>query len=410
MTRKKGSVCSTGKNELRVVVACAPGSDLGVKTELELAKAALLYGDRVTVISPTLSMLMRAEGLRGFNTRQIMELLRRLAPVISTDSDLLLSNIEMMGRSMGSSNHPSGPLLAGFNEMKRGISDVAGELVSASGIDDLRPAVKQGRVQVENVDPGDEFELLVSSIEAASAKESGVRFTDSHTDRMINCFTAALGKHLEEGRNYLLFDEEVASLTAAAVEAGIIKPSSGQAGRAAQAMTASDFVGRLPTFPTATVTEVLDIRSELSSSLTHFRGSIVTVSNSFNCQPWEKGFEDDLQDAWVEIVAPALDELDWAVQERKVFRTLPPGPVSTASEMLPGLAVVGCWLAGVGHEPLISMIGAGMSATLPLLKVATARQMAGHELRMKPFYFLWQTNRVLIRVEQGSLRPWKRKI
>jgi hypothetical protein len=271
-----------------------------------------------------MSMLMRAEGLRGFNTRQIMELLRRLAPAISTDSDLLLSKIEMMGRS-----HSSGPLLAGFNEMKRGISDVAGRLVSASGIDDLRPAVTQGRVQVENVDPGDEFEFLVSSIEAASAKGSGVRFTDSHTDRMVNCFTAALGKHLEDGRNYLLFDEEVASLTAAAVRAGIIRPSSGQAGRAAQAMTASDFIARLPSFPTATVNEVLDIRSELISSLTHFRSAIVNVSDSFNCQPWDSGFEDDLQDAWVEIVAPALDDIDWAVHEKKIFNALPKGPSST---------------------------------------------------------------------------------
>jgi hypothetical protein len=47
----------------RVVVAAHPGPGLSIGPELELVKAALLYGDRVTLLSPVLTAFLRFEGL-----------------------------------------------------------------------------------------------------------------------------------------------------------------------------------------------------------------------------------------------------------------------------------------------------------------------------------------------------------
>ena len=64
-------------------------------------------------------------------------------------------------------------------------------------------------------------------------------------------------RHLSSGAEYLIFDEEVASLTEAAIDEGF-QACTGTGGRSAQAMTAAAFIGRLPTFPKATVDEVLE--------------------------------------------------------------------------------------------------------------------------------------------------------
>jgi hypothetical protein len=65
-----------------MVVAARPGPQLSAATELDLVKAALLYGNKVTVISPFTTMLLRMEGLRRFSASQHIELMRRLAPVL----------------------------------------------------------------------------------------------------------------------------------------------------------------------------------------------------------------------------------------------------------------------------------------------------------------------------------------
>src|ERR1019366_2133044 len=76
----QGSSTTTGS--FRMVVAANPGSSVTVAPELDLVKAALLYGDRVTLISPVTTMLLRVEGLQRFSPSQLIELMRRVAPVL----------------------------------------------------------------------------------------------------------------------------------------------------------------------------------------------------------------------------------------------------------------------------------------------------------------------------------------
>jgi hypothetical protein len=65
-----------------MVVAANPGSLITVAPEQDLVKAALLYGDRVTLLSPVTTMLLRVEGLGHLSARQQIELARRVAPIV----------------------------------------------------------------------------------------------------------------------------------------------------------------------------------------------------------------------------------------------------------------------------------------------------------------------------------------
>jgi len=387
-----------------MVVAANPGSSISVVPELDLLKAALLYGDKVTLLSPVTTMFLRVEGLQKFTPREQIELLRRVAPIFMPAEDVsaFQSGIEEVdgflrstarGGSVGEQFLRAG-LLQKFAPVQRMLSEVVQEIIDDAGIAQLARARAKGLVQIESADPGNAMDLLVSCIRSAKLNETSERNDDSHTDRIVETFVNKLSKHLSSGREYLIFDERIANLTEAAIREGLFTPAKGPSGRCAQAMTASGLMARLPTFPTATVDEVIDIRSELAPSLTQFRSAMVTISKSFSSAPWETDFEDEMHDAWVECVLPTVESIDASVRDNSSLLTLATGITGAANSAYPGLAIVGAGL--VGHLGAVSAItGGALAGVAPILQAVRDRTKAESEIRMQPFYFLYAADEAL---------------
>jgi hypothetical protein len=384
-----------------MVVAANAGSEITVAPELDLVKASLLYGDKVTIISPVTTMLLRVEGLGRFSPRQQIELMRRVAPVLVPAGQIaeLERGLAQMddflrtsarGGAFGDQLLRAG-LLQHFQPVQRVLSDAVQELARNAGIDQLATARAKGLVQIENADPGDAMDLLVGCILSAKHAGTGERQDDLHTDRIVGTFVEKLSRHLSSGREYLMFDEPVANLTEAAIREGLFTPARGPAGRCAQAMTASALMGRLPTFPNATVDEVLDIRKDLAPSLTRFRSAMITISKTFTSSAWESDFEDEVHDAWVETVLPAVEAIDGSVRDNNSLLSLAAGVVGAANTALPGLIIVAAGLAGHAGE----VFGGALSAGAPLLQAMRDRRDVGSAIRMQPFYFLYAVKQSL---------------
>jgi hypothetical protein len=207
---------------------------------------------------------------------------------------------------------------------------------------------------------------------------------------VIETFVDKLRKHLSAGKDYLIFDEAIASLTEAAIREGLFSPAKGPAGRCAQAMAASGLIGRLPTFPDATVDEVLDIRRELAPCLTQFRGAMVTISKNFASAAWESGFEDELQDAWVETVHPAIEAIEASVRDNHSLLSLSAGITGTAKAAWPGLAILAAGL--LRHTDVLQALGGAgaLAGAAPILQALRDRQDARDSIRMQPFCFLYR--------------------
>ena len=62
-----------------------------VAPEIELVKAGLLYGDRVTLLSPITTMLLDVAALERFSPLQQIDLVRRVAPYLSNGAELAAS-------------------------------------------------------------------------------------------------------------------------------------------------------------------------------------------------------------------------------------------------------------------------------------------------------------------------------
>jgi hypothetical protein len=181
----------------RMVAAANAGAELSVGPELDLVKSALLYGEKATILSPVTTILMRGEGLHHFNLRQLFELFRRFAPATlppdeldkfelgAVQVDRLLRILDRSGRS--------GHLLERvikepLKPHLRPLSEVVAGVASQAGIDQLARARREGLVEIENVDPGDEVDLLAFCLVAAQLAQNGQRQDSPYTDRLIETF------------------------------------------------------------------------------------------------------------------------------------------------------------------------------------------------------------------------------
>jgi hypothetical protein len=392
---------ATGSFEM--VAACNPGSSPTVAPELNLVKAALLYGDKVTLISPVTTMLLRAEGLQRFSPRQLVELVRRVAPTLLPPDQLpefeqSAKQIDGILRTAATNRSRAGqPIRTAFQQVFRPyldeLSGAVQQITDQAGLDQLARARAEGLVQIENADPGDELGLMASCIVSAQLAHTSQAPENSAIPQLLSAFVDRLSRHLSSGREYLIFDEPIANLTEAAIREGHFLPARGPAGRSAQAMAASGLMGKLPTFPNATVDEVLDIRTELAPALVPFRGAMVTISKDFTSASWESDFEDELHTAWVETVHPALQTIEASVRDNRSLLTLAAGAAGAANTALPGLAIVAAGL--LGHVDAAAAFGGAISGAAPLLQALRDRRAADNSIRMQPFYFLYAVEQSL---------------
>jgi hypothetical protein len=384
-----------------MVAAANPGTVLNVGSEVDLVKAALLYGDKVTVISPVTTMLLRAEGLQQFNPRQLVDLLRRVVPVLLPPGQLSefeqgLPEIDRLlrpGLRGGISEVNRAALHQLLGPGQRMMSEAVRNMNAEAGIDQLARARREGYVTIESADPGDEVDLLASCIVSAHLFQTGQRQANPHTGRVVETFVDKLRKHLSSGKEYLIFDEPIASLTEAAIREGLFTPAKGPKGRCAQAMAASGLMGTLPTFPKATVDEVIDIRRELAPSLAQFRSAMVTISKNFASAPWESDFEDELHDVWVETVHPAVEAIEASVRDNRSLFSLTTDYVGAANTAWSGLTIVAAGL--LGHAGAAQALGGAWAGAAPLLQVIRDRRTARNDIRMQPFYFLYKAEQAL---------------
>lgn len=121
---------------------------------------------------------------------------------------------------------------------------------------------------------------------------------------------------------YPLFDDDVANLVKLGIKDGLISPSQSEILRAKQITLPADFLSRLPNFSQASSKEVLDIRRALDKHLTRFRSVIIEYSEEIKSASWDKDFKFDVEIMYTRKVAPAILEIEEAIEENRISRQI----------------------------------------------------------------------------------------
>lgn len=381
---------TTDARKLRVVVCSYP--DRSLASAAELLKAAIVYADEVLLHSPTAILLASIAGLGNLSPGDMLAVLGQAAPALGDAGSSFTDQLHQLESSLG----PAGAEAA--MKLLLEPTPATRQLLSAldpnaaNELDEHTRQLGDARRELDRVVEEQLAEAGVASvlpaIEAGLLKLAPV---DATAD-LFEAYLDALWALLRDPRYFPLFDDRIADLVDAAVREGTLKPTPQMRSRGRQAGAATGFLARLPTFPLATMDEVVDIRAELDRPLVRFRAEMVNVAGTLGVDAFDPAFDEAAEEAWISKVRPALLELEELVEEKQLRTQF--------GAKLPGGGVVGA--AGglvtgiITHAPLIGVgVATGAAVIAAAAAVGGERAKLEREIRQRPYYLLHRTEALL---------------
>lgn len=359
---------------IHVAIAAFPRPAADLKRELELAKAALLYADHITICSGNSTLLASLEALATLNDEQKLAFIRELAPTFMPGREAELEKVILFLRQ----RHQGG---AGFalamqfrNQLDLAWRDIrarVSQMLDEAGAHELEPAIKSGLVSIDLLD-----------------------FQQSTTG-IIDAYQGKIAAYLSDPTTYPLFDDDTGRLVRAGREAGIFVVPTAAERRATEVGLASGLIGELPAFPNADMDRVLETRVSLEPHVARFRRAVNELRGYLEATALTEGFRDEVASVYATEVQAAMDEIHQALQSPPVARVI----LRAGLESSPFPGVLGLVAFEIAHlGPVVSALLTGASLGLSIAqRVKTDRELRQAEAARNDLYFLYRANEALRR-------------
>jgi hypothetical protein len=309
---------SSPAHPLRITIATAPRSGatgMSLAKDVELVKAGLLYADEIELMSLAAAGLSRVLELAILDREGVLRLIEHVDSERKDGSSSLtafnainkIAEVDPVqlrkytGYEMDPELQRKARELSGNTDrILRETRELVDKTLTETGAGELEPAYRAGILKLSD-----------------SGLSDGHRIVDAIPD-----FLAILVQTLEDPNSHLLFDDRVAFIVRTMVGEKIFEPHPIALSHAGQAALGSGFVARLPTFPSAPIDELLDLRSDLTQQLSRYRRGVTMMANGLKSRAYDDGLDAELDDLWRTNVRPALDEIEDAFSEHSLIREI----------------------------------------------------------------------------------------
>jgi hypothetical protein len=363
-------------SEVRIALGTSPAGGLSLENEIRLLKPALLYADRVTLLSPKATMLSMAAGIGELSVDERLAFLRQVLPAVAPNqAGEVLHSLDIYSALRRKRRRSRDEIIAVERVRQRldaswtALRGRMDDLLVSAGANDLVPALEMGLLEIDPITSDEEFTPEV----------------------LIQQFVDALAATLAGGVSYPLFDDATGSLVRSRIAEGLIEPSALSNARGGQVAAASGLMSRLPAFPAATVAEILDIREELRKPLVRFRAAMIGLARLLQQPFYETGFREEVEQAYLEHVAPVLAEIEEAVQANSYLKRLVGAAIGDMKTLVTGVLTLGV----TRTADLPPLIAAGAAALTATAEAAWEKNKAARRISAQQFYFLYRTAELL---------------
>lgn len=372
------------------IVVCAYPART-IEPAIGLLKSSVLYADEVLLHSPVASMVAAVEALASGGGEGLIDLVLgaenqgfhpQLTEVLKSavrggewgDNAEVLRQLanphsalrRQFGRQLEEAGVPLDEFDSRMAAARADISTVVADHAVLAGLDQIEPAIDAGIVKIEPVDmSGDDLAGYFGQLEA---------------------LLGGATKH------YPLFDDQRGDLMAQMMDLARTQRDRHAVRRGAEAAIANRLLAQLPTFPLASMDEVVGIRDDLRSPLIRFRSEMVRVTAELKLDALDRDFDDSAMTLWYERVAPALDELNEVIAESGLIRTY--GREAALALGVPAANGMAIGL-GTGNWTVASLWSMANLAVTSGRAANDARQRARHQTRSNPYFFLHTVDRRL---------------
>ena len=373
---------------LDFTVAVVPKST-DLNRELQYIKSALLYADRVTLISPLAYMYsqLSSKGMM-MNDKVVIRIMKTLLPLVEAkDSERAhdyQSAIAQLSSIVFSKQYKSLPMKSKL-DFRRKIYNIASEL-------DTIVCSFIGESQALELN-----DLLESQKLYLQPFEHNLMDIDGEVEEFCRLLKDSIKN------SYPLFDEISNQLMVAAVKSNIVTLSESERRKITHAGLSDNLIQRLPSFEMATVSEILDIRKELNPAISKYRAKVLSYTDSIQSLPWDDSFESECTELYYRDVAPAVSEIGEMVTETSFLKNLGYSAL-TNGDFLKNIGGLVCSVAAGGvigafNDALTTdkavLLAGGAWAASKVAESFHEYKKTKKEIQHKDLYFYYQAGKLL---------------
>lgn len=304
MTYTTAELPSADKTGLQVTVVSFPGRGAGkLVREANVVKGSILYADQVTLISPEAEMWAAFASPDVTRTpRTLFDVLLRFNPTAFADTGI-------------------GPALDALRsfETNKNLSDAEREEARAQleqNLEDHRPrviAAIEGMVERSNLaslKPALDTGLLTI--------EGGHTSTGTISGDLFDSWLIAVQRVLDDPARRLVLDDRTSAYVAQQDAGATV----GIASRFADAEVGARLLARLPTFPTAPLDELLDLRTDLAGALSRYRAATARFARDVASRSVGPDLRREVEHYWTSDIAASLSDINDQLSDHGLIREI----------------------------------------------------------------------------------------
>lgn len=369
-------------------VAIVP-NNTSLEREMNYIKSALLYADKVTLISPLAYMFNRlTDKGNSLNERTVIKLIEQILPLAKLNDTSFYEEtypvIKEFSNIIHSKRYKSIPYVKKLEIQRQlrsftmEVCEVMFSLVGEQHGNELQTLINKGQVEIEK------FNHSLGDL-----------------DLCVKDYCDLLTKSIQS--SYPLFDTQSNDLMKAAVDSRIVNLSSIDKQKITHAGLTDNYIQKLPSFSEASMDELIDIKNELSKPLTRFRGKMLEYSESIQSMPWDTDFESECELLYNKEVVPALLEIEESTKDGSFIKNLgrkfltDEGVWRSTGGLVVSIAaggVISAFNNAISSDTAMLVTGGTYAAT----KIASAYEeytANKREIERKDLYFYYKAGRLL---------------
>lgn len=301
-SRRPSGTTAAAPYQLTVTVLVSPLRRIGlnnVRRELGLVRGALLYADKVRLISPTTAMIDGFRPLRGIDLDDPWEGIRKLP-------DETLARI-FEGQSVKSVRKK----FAQFEEWAP--HDPRRSSAEAHLKPQIRAAVEEANkfydeTLTPELDAARDAGVLSVDVDEFDLDDTSAEHVAWFRDRLRQAWEDPTGTVMLDPRSKRMLRQDPGQASAASPH------------RAKRAAAGAGFISHLPTFPSAPMAHVLEARDELAEGRAQYRDRVSDLSAKLASSALDDSLDTDIAEYWNDAMVPALDNLRTRVQGTRLMR------------------------------------------------------------------------------------------
>lgn len=368
-------------------IAVVP-SVTNIDRELQYIKSALLYADKIVLISPLAYMINQLSKGEKANERTILRMLNCIVPFYieryPEEGKELQSLAKRMSEHVNSKMYKSLTFVQKM-AIRRSAIEIAdmvenrfSELIGQDQCKDLHTLLQTDKLHLQK------FEHNLADV-----------------DGCITEYVSMLQKSIKN--SYPLFDELSNDLMVNAVKARIVQFDDSERRKITHAGLSDNLIQRLPSFEESTIDEILDIRKELDPSLVRYRAKVLSYSDSIQALPWDDSFKNECSELYYREVAPVVQEIAELTSENSFIRNLGYATISNGDflKSVGGLicsiaagGVIGAFNNAISTDKAVLISGSAWAVT----KISESYReyiKNKREIEKKDLYFYYQAGKRL---------------